>query len=110
MFILSLFGEATIIDEEATKTFTPGKKTKTKMNKTLCWITCLMLMKLVTIRNELCINSSVLNCKRSMLGPTTNKQSSPGQGFIGLLSLFSVCLLLQNAVDFEASVQSHLSL
>ena len=45
-----------------------------------------------------------------MLGPTTNKQGSPGQGFIGLLSLFSVCLLLQNAVDFEASVKPHLSL
>ena len=86
------------------------KKTKTTLKKTLCWITCSMLMKLVTIRNELCINSSVLNCKGSILGPTTNKQGSPGQGFIGLLSLFSVCLLLQNVVDFEESVQSHLSL
>lgn len=28
MFILSLSGEATIIDGEATKTFTPGKKDK----------------------------------------------------------------------------------
>lgn len=51
-----------------------GKKNKNNTEENFMWITCSMLMKLVTIRNELCINSSVLNCKGSILGPTTNKQ------------------------------------